>query len=75
MSNLINNSVNKVIMYGFNFEHNFICKVWNGNIANHLQNKFSDIYNRKGSNAAFFCFYTELDENNKQILINYINNK
>ena len=75
MSNLINNSVNKVIMYGFNFEHNFIHKVWSGNIANHLQKKFTLIYGWEGANAAFFKFYSELSQRNKEILINYINNK
>ena len=69
------NLTNKVIMYGFNFEHNFIQNVWFGNIANHLQSKFSNIYKAKGSDAAFFVFFTQLDETNKNILINYIDKK
>jgi len=75
MNELNKNLVNKVIMYGFNYEHNFIDKIWGNNIANHLQSKFSSIYNRKGASAAFFLFYTELDNTNKDLLIDYINLK
>ena len=75
MNDLNKNLVNKVIMYGFNYENNFIAKIWSNSIANHLQSKFSSIYDRKGASAAFFLFYTELDSTNKEILINYINLK
>ena len=70
--------VNKVIMYSFNFEYNFISNVWQNdkNLANHFKSKFDSLCNRfDNSQTAFMYLYTELSDNNKQILINYILNK
>jgi hypothetical protein len=63
-----NSPINKFVMFGFNFPPNFISEVWadNQNIANHLQEKFSSIYDRNGAKAAVFVFYTELDTENKR---------
>lgn len=66
------NSVNLVVMFGFNFNQNFISEVWNGSLSNHLQTKFDYCYIKHGSSGAFFVFYTQLDEGNKKLLVNYI---
>jgi hypothetical protein len=71
MKNLV--AVNKVIMYSFNFEYKFVLKVWAGSMAQHLQSKFSNLCERKANTqSAFMYFYTELDDTNKEILVNYI---
>lgn len=73
MNNL--KAVDKVIMFGFNYNHNFIEECWgDSNITNHLQSKFLGIYDKVGSNAVFNIFYSQLDSENKEKLINYILN-
>ena len=70
------NAIDKVIMYSFNYEHKFIENIFNDSLAKHLRAKFSSYCNRFGnSQAAFMSLYTALDNDNKQILINYILNK
>ncbi len=70
-------AVNKVIMYSFNYEYNFIENAFDEYLADHLRNKFSNYCKRFGnSQTAFMYLYTDLSSDNKQILINYIlNNK
>lgn len=66
-------AVNKVIMYSFNFEHNFLLSAFKGSIANHLQSKFLNLCEiKKDSQSAFMRLYTELDNENRKVLINYI---
>lgn len=76
MRNSIDNleAVNKVIMFGFNYPHNFISNVWDKDrpLADHLQSKFSTLYGSVGSKAVFNCFYCQLDSTNQTILINWI---
>ena len=64
--------VDKVIMFGFNYPHNFINKIWVGNIADHLNSKFIDCYDKHGSKAAFQMFYIGLDMENRGLLIDWI---
>jgi hypothetical protein len=68
--------INKVIMFGFNYPHDFIEKVWGDDprMANHFKSKFSSIYERHGASAAFFKFYTELDGGNQAKIEDYIRN-
>ena len=71
-------AIDKVIMYSFNYEYNFITKAFknDSNLANHLQAKFTNYYNKFGNGeTAFLWLYTSLSGNNKQILVNYILNK
>ncbi len=70
-------AVNKVIMYSFNYEYNFIENAFNGYLAEHLRTKFSNYCKRLGnSQTAFMYLYTDLSSDNRQILVNYIlNNK
>ena len=65
-------AVNKVIMFGFNYPHGFINKVWDENISNHLQSKFNGFYDKYGSTAVFNIFYSSLDNENREILTNWI---
>ena len=64
----------KIIMFGFNYPHDFIEKVWvdNKGLVKHLEEKFNRIYEKYGSRAAFFSFYTELDSENQNLLENWI---
>lgn len=64
----------KLIMFGFNFPHNFIEKVWHEDklLTKHLRNKFNAIYESKGSGTVFFLFYTELDNGNRKKLLEWI---
>lgn len=66
-------AVEDVIMYGFNYEHEFCLKVWgNTNMGKHLNSKFSDIYAKHGASASMFVFFTELDNRNRYKLVTYI---
>ena len=66
-------TVNKVIMYSFNYDYNFIENAFNGYMAEHLRAKFSNYCKRFGnSQTAFMYLYTELSSDNRQTLINYI---
>ena len=70
-------AVNKVIMFGFNYNHNFIEECWkdDNHMAKHLKGKFLDTYDRVGANAVFSVFYSNLDKGNREKLITYILNK
>lgn len=52
----------------YNYPHNFISKVWEGWIADHLQSKFNGFYADHGSRGVMVAFYNSLDvENMKQL--------
>ena len=70
-------AVNKVIMYSFNYEYNFIENAFGEYLVDHLRAKFSNYCKRFGnSQTAFMYLYTDLSSDNKETLINYIlNNK
>ena len=70
-------AVNKVIMYSFNYEYNFIENAFDKYLADHLRSKFSNYCKRFGnSQTAFMYLYTDLSSDNKKVLIDYIlNNK
>jgi hypothetical protein len=66
-------AVDKVIMYSFNYDYNFIENAFNGYMADHLRIKFSNYCKRLGnSQTAFMYLYTDLSSDNRQTLINYI---
>ena len=65
-------AIHKIIMFGFNYNHDFISKVWEGRMAEHLQTKFNYYHNNHGSTAVFNVFYASLDTQNQQMLINWI---
>ena len=65
--------VNKVIMYSFNYEHKFLENIYSSSMAKHLRSKFSNLCIRfSNSQTAFMYLYTELDYENRKLLINYI---
>ena len=66
-------AIHKVILFGFNYNHNFIEEAFKGkHTVNHLKSKFINLYEKVGSKAVFNCFYCELDKENQEILLNYI---
>lgn len=56
----------------YNYPSNFISECWKGWIADHLQAKFSGLYERHGSRAVMVAFYNELDSQNAEQLENWI---
>jgi hypothetical protein len=66
------NLAHKVIVFSFNYPHNFIHSVWKGTTATHLQNKFIDCYDKHGTEAVFNTFYLHLDAGNQTMLLNWI---
>jgi len=60
-------AMNKIILYGFNYENNFIELVWgvNTSLTNHFESKFREA-------GSFFNFYMSLSETNKNLLNNHI---
>lgn len=62
-------AMNKIVLYGFNYENNFIELVWGKN------NPFSDHFKKKFKEAgSFFNFYMNLSSVNKEYLNNHILN-
>lgn len=69
------NAIQKFVFYNYNFEYNFINKVWGkGPFADHLQGKFDAAYKHHGAMGALLGFYSELDNSNKVKLLEYILN-
>ena len=71
--------ISKVIktwtMYGFNYEYQFIKKVFGDEgemMVNHLQSKFDGYYESYGAAGAFFIFWAELDTKHKEKLEMYV---
>ena len=60
-------AMNKIVLYGFNYENNFIELVWGKNnpIGEHFENKFREA-------GSFFNFYVNLSQLNKDLLNNHI---
>jgi len=66
----------KAISFGFNYPHNFWFEVWKDQplLADHLHSKFQGIYKEKGNGTvAFFYFWNELDDQNRKVLVDWIN--
>jgi hypothetical protein len=73
----IKHPINSVINWNYfclNFRHDFIEQCWKGMPRNidHFKQKFSDIYDRKGT-ALMPFFFSELDRYNQEKLINWVN--
>ena len=69
-------SINKWVMFTFNFPSDFIDSVWADEISmrNHLKSKFSDAYSKVGSYAAVSYFYANLDGDNQAKLASWVMN-
>lgn len=66
-------AIQKFAFYNYNFEYNFVKKVWGeGPFADHLQGKFNYMYDKYGAMGALLGFYAELDSSNKVKLLEYI---
>ena len=64
-------SIVKFMYFGHNYPNGFISNIWGGQMAKHLESKFSTMYERKGT-LTFFSWFMELDNSNREILINWI---
>lgn len=66
-----------LIYFGFNYPHNFIQKAFEGKVSNthidHLWHKFEGMYDTYGSRAVFTMFFVNLDNENQETLLNWIN--
>lgn len=62
-------------MFAYNYPHNFISQAWqtNHNLILHLEGKFNHWYSKVGSSGVMLKFYSELSDNNREILVKYIN--
>lgn len=72
MTNEISNSdyqrsVTHFVYFCMNYNSSFI-KIFD----EHLQRKFNQCYNKYGANAVMVRFFLELDENNRQKLLDYV---
>lgn len=69
----INENINSVVWYAWNYDYNFIAKCWEnqGSLILHLEDKFSKLVRSNGK-TAFFLFLAELDDTNRSILYDFI---
>ena len=69
----INENINSVVWYAWNYDYNFIAKCWEnqGSLILHLEDKFSKLVRSNGK-TAFFLFLAELDDANRSILYDFI---
>jgi len=69
-----NTPIHKFVYFSYNYPNDFIKKVWDGNenLIKHLESKFSNIYDKYGSQQVMFRFYTELSGGNQKELENWI---
>lgn len=69
--------IGKFVGFSLNYNHNFIEEAWSSdpNMANHLKSKFMTYREQVGSFGAMIKFYANLDDENREILENYIKNK
>ena len=69
-------AINKWFYWCYNYEDNFIAKIWGPrepyNLTDHLTAKFDALYDRYGSRAVMNVFYAELDGGNKKKLLEYV---
>lgn len=63
--------------FAFNYPPLFCLKIWKDNpyMANHLNGKFNDCYDRFGALGAMVSFYSQLDKTNSDIFTNYLMNE
>jgi hypothetical protein len=65
------NSVNHFVFFCFNFPDNFM-EAFPSNLRVHLSEKWSDAYNKKGSVGAMIYFWSELDNQNRRKLADWV---
>jgi len=58
----------------YNYPPGWIQGAWHydKSLANHLENKFSVLWNKHGSHFGILKFIGELSDNNKEVLINWV---
>jgi len=67
------NTIN-LVYFMSNFPYKFIHEIWSGTIADHLESKFINMCNLYGkSNFGFLYWFYELDNDNQNILLTWVN--
>lgn len=67
------NTIN-FIYFISNFPHGFIKEIWKGAQAEHLENKFISMCQKyQKSNFGFLYWFYELDSENQEKLLNWVN--
>ena len=64
--------IHHFVMFAFNYPHDFIERIWQGNTREHIQSKFQQCYDSSGPRGAMCKFWAELDDTNREILANFI---
>lgn len=69
-----NSPIRKFAYYAYNYEPDFIRKVWAHDklLADHLVSKFNGYYKQYTDRGVMIAFYVNLDQENQKILENYI---
>lgn len=65
------NSVNHFIFFCFNFPSNFM-DAFSSHLKVHLSSKWTNAYEKKGSVGAMIYFWSELDNENREKLANWV---
>jgi len=71
------NILDKFTLFAFNYTPIFCLKIWGDNpwMANHLNEKFNELYDRHGASGVMVAFYRSLDAENRKIFENYLINE
>lgn len=72
---ICNSSIKLWTLYGFNFEHNFVQKVFKDEgemMVKHLQGKFDEAYRIAGMYGSFFYFWSMLDSRHQRKLQEWV---
>ena len=66
--------IHKFVFFGYNFPSNFIENAWKDDdwMISHLRDKFNSLYDKYGSGEVMNRFYVELDDQNREILEEWI---
>lgn len=75
---MVTTKTNAVINFNyfcFNYNSDFIRKVWvnDESMQKHLTDKFAEAYDSSGPRGVMIKFFTELDQDNQRILVNWVN--
>jgi len=64
-------SINHFIFFAMNYPQNFL-DAWSGSIRSHLLGKFTTAYEKAGTYGAMVKFWSDLDDNNREIFAKWI---
>lgn len=75
---MVTTKTNAVINFNyfcFNYPSDFIMKVWSNDmlLQKHLTSKFVKCHDSSGARGAMLKFFTELDQDNQRMLVDWVN--